>query len=197
MNTIREHLLLEHALRELETAERKLGMQNSITEESFQIFRKSVAKGLTKGRSISEILAACTYAAARRFGMPTKLEDIGEAFGVKRKSVARCYRMLISELEIAIPLPTYTPYVDDISNKIGLDSSVRESAEGILENAHKANLTLGKDPGGLAGAALYLACVVAGNGKTQKEIAGAAGVAEVTLRNQCLVLRRALDRTQP
>ena len=37
---------------------------------------------------------------------------------------------------------------------------------------------------GLAAAALYVACVMNGENKTQKDVAEAAGVTEVTIRNR-------------
>ena len=45
-------------------------------------------------------------------------------------------------------------------------------------------LTFGKDPSGMAGAALYIACLECGERVTQKKIAEAAGVTEVTIRNR-------------
>jgi len=50
----------------------------------------------------------------------------------------------------------------------------------------------GKDPMGIAAAALYLASISAGGSKTQKEISIASGVTEVTIRNRCAGLRKLL-----
>ena len=46
---------------------------------------------------------------------------------------------------------------------------------------------------GLAAAALYLSCVINGENKTQKDIAIAAGVTEVTIRNRYKGLKEALE----
>ena len=53
----------------------------------------------------------------------------------------------------------------------------------IVNEAKKKHTSNGKDPLGLAAAALYIACYKAGETKTQKDIADAAGVTEVTVRN--------------
>jgi transcription initiation factor TFIIB len=45
---------------------------------------------------------------------------------------------------------------------------------------------------GLAAAALYLACVMSGENTTQKVIALAAGVTEVTIRNRYKGLKESL-----
>jgi transcription initiation factor TFIIB len=50
---------------------------------------------------------------------------------------------------------------------------------------------------GLAAAALYIACLIKNEKKTQKDIAEAAGVTEVTVRNRYKSLRRQLDIELP
>jgi len=50
---------------------------------------------------------------------------------------------------------------------------------------------------GLAAAALYIACKQAGEKKTQKDIADAAGVTEVTVRNRFKNLKRQLRLELP
>ena len=66
------------------------------------------------------------------------------------------------------------------------------SAEPCLPSPEK-KLTAGKDPQGMAAAAIYIACVIEGEKKTQKEIAEAAGVTEVTVRNRYKGLRRSFN----
>jgi transcription initiation factor TFIIB len=48
----------------------------------------------------------------------------------------------------------------------------------------KKELSAGKDPMGLAATVLYLSCLTNGETRTQKDIADAAGVTEVTIRNR-------------
>ena len=48
----------------------------------------------------------------------------------------------------------------------------------------KKEISAGKDPMGLAATVLYLSCLTNGETRTQKDIADAAGVTEVTIRNR-------------
>lgn len=57
-------------------------------------------------------------------------------------------------------------------------------AVSILNNVIEIEHSVGKAPMGLAAAALYLSCVLNGASKTQKDIAMASGVTEVTIRNR-------------
>ena len=69
-----------------------------------------------------------------------------------------------------------------------------KKAVDILRKAKKIGVVAGKDPTGLAAAALYLACISEGGNKTQKEISEASGVTEVTIRNRCAGLKTFLEK---
>ncbi len=62
----------------------------------------------------------------------------------------------------------------------------------ILNEAKVQGISAGKDPMALAAAALYVACVLEGEKKTQKEIAEVANVTEVTVRNRYKGLKESL-----
>ena len=54
-------------------------------------------------------------------------------------------------------------------------------------------MTAGKDPTGLAAAAIYIAGIIEGERRTQREIAETATVTEVTVRNRYKELVRKLE----
>ncbi|MEM1742085.1 MAG: sigma factor-like helix-turn-helix DNA-binding protein, partial [Desulfurococcaceae archaeon] len=57
--------------------------------------------------------------------------------------------------------------------------------------------TAGKDPAGLAAAAVYIASLELGEKRTQKEVAQVAGVTEVTVRNRYKELVKELKLNVP
>ena len=59
----------------------------------------------------------------------------------------------------------------------------------ILKEAKKNRLPVGKTPRGVAGADLYIACMLAKEKRTQKDIAEGAGITEVTIRNRYSALK--------
>jgi len=63
----------------------------------------------------------------------------------------------------------------------------------ILKKAASKELTSGRGPTGLAAAALYIASVLCGERRTQREVAEIAGVTEVTIRNRYKELTKKLD----
>ena len=92
-------------------------------------------------------------------------------------------------------MPVVNPIkcISRISSIAELSEKTKRKAVEILDQATKIELSAGKDPMGLAAAALYLSCVINGENKTQKDIAIAAGVTEVTIRNRYKGLKEALE----
>ena len=62
----------------------------------------------------------------------------------------------------------------------------------IVDQALKQKLVSGRGPIGVVAAAVYIASVLNGEERTQKEIAEVAGVTEVTVRNRYRELKKAL-----
>lgn len=188
---------LAQAMTELDRLSDKLNTQGLIKENAAVIYRKALAKGLVRGRSIAAIVAASLYAACRDSKTPRSLQEIAEASLVDKKDVARCYRMLLRELNIKMPIASPMTYVFKIANGAGISGQCQGLAIKILREAGKKLVASGKDPMGLAAAALYIASVQNNEKKTQKSIAEAAGVTEVTVRNRYKTLKRQLGLELP
>jgi transcription initiation factor TFIIB len=188
---------LAQAMTELDRLSDKVSAPSAVKEKAALIYRKALDEGLVRGRSIAAIAAASLYAACRITGTPRNLREISRASLVKRKDVARCYRLLLRKLNIQMPIADPLIYISKISQKSDISGHVQSIAIQILNEAREKNISAGKDPMGLAAAALYIACKRAGEKKTQKEIADAAGVTEVTVRNRFKNLKKLLNLDVP
>ena len=62
-----------------------------------------------------------------------------------------------------------------------------------MSNVTKEEISAGKDPMGLAASSIYLSSIKTGETITQSNIAEAAGVTEVTVRNRAKELRNKLE----
>ena len=184
---------LRQAFSELDRLADKLSLSETVVEKAAYIYRKALEKGLVRGRSISALIAASLYAACRDTDTPRTLKDVAAACNIKKKDIARCYRLLIREMELKMPVVNPIRCISRISSKAGLSEKTKRRALLILKKAEAARNTAGKDPMGLAAAALYVACVLEGESKTQKDVAEAAGVTEVTIRNRYKGLKASLD----
>jgi transcription initiation factor TFIIB len=183
---------LAQAMAELDRLCDKLHISANIKERAAVIYRKALDSGLVRGRSISAIAAASLYAACRITQTPRTLREITHQSPIDKKDIARCYRLMLKDLNIQMPKPDAQLRVPKIAAKVGVGEKTQQTAVDILRRAEKIRTTAGKDPMGLAAAALYIACVINNEKRTQKVIADAAGVTEVTIRNRYKGLKDAL-----
>ena len=184
---------LRQALNELAKMKDKMGLADAVIEKAAYTYRKAMEKKLVRGRSIHGLIAACVYAACRNTETPRTLDDVADSINIRRKDVARCYRLIYKELDLKMPVADPTKGVARIASMANLSEKTKRKAMEILNKAKTIGMVAGKDPMGLAAAALYLACVSNGEIRSQKDISVAAGVTEVTIRNRCVGLRGLLD----
>jgi transcription initiation factor TFIIB len=182
---------------ELDRLSGKINISPPIKEKAALIYRKALDKGLVRGRSISAIAAASLYAACRKSGLPRSLREITEASLVDKKDVARCYRLLLQELDFHMPVSDPLSYISKIAGNNGVSGKTQGTAIAILKEARRRRVSAGKDPMGMAAASLYIACLQNNEKITQKDIAEAAGVTEVTVRNRYKALKRQLNLEIP
>jgi transcription initiation factor TFIIB len=178
------------ALGELSQFSEKLSIPVAVTDEAARICKKSMGRGLARGRPLSRVAAASRYAACREREVPATLADVSAASGVGRKVLAGCYRMLVTELDLKIPVADPAECLAEVASRTRVSPKVEADAREILSKAEKAGITAGVNPAGLAASALYLAALLNACYLTQAGAAEAAGVKEVTVRNQFKRLRK-------
>jgi transcription initiation factor TFIIB len=184
---------LQKAFSMLSRIKDRLGLPNHVTEKAAYTYRKAQERGLIRGDTIGSVLAASIYAAARQSGVLRTLEDISEVSDIKPGEVARSYRRIISELDIKVPLIDLRKYIVKVANNLNFDEKIKRKALELMEQAQKNNLVVGKDPISMAASILYLVNLAERKPRTQADIAKAAGVTEVTVRNRSKELRKKLD----
>ena len=184
---------LAFALSELSKMSSSLNLPKNILETASVIYRKAVKKRLIRGRSIQGVTAAALYMSCRQCGVARTLDEIAHVSTVNKKEIGRSYRFMVKELETFVPPSTPSYYISRFSNQLGLAGKVETIALRALQVAGRMRLTSGRGPTGIAAAATYIASVLAGEKRTQREIAEIANVTEVTIRNR---YKELLDRLE-
>jgi transcription initiation factor TFIIB len=186
------HRNLIQAFSELGRLRDKLGLSDAIMEKAAYYYRKAQERHLVRGRSISSLLAAAVYAACREGEASRTLNDISKACDVRRKAISRSYRILVTELDIRVPLVDPIKCIARIANGMKLTEKTKRISMTTLNDLNAKGVSAGKNPMGLAAAILYMSCIANDEGKTQKAIADASGVTEVTIRNRIKDLKARL-----
>jgi transcription initiation factor TFIIB len=161
-----------------------LHLPRRIKEQAIEIYRQALKEDLIRGQTIDGFVAASIYAACRQAKIPRSLKEVAELSTQDIKTVSRIYRQILRELDIRMPIDYPMKFVPRIANLIKVKPTTDQLTVEILKRAHKEKTLAGKDPRGMAAAALYLACKHNNEECTQKEISDAAGITEVTLRNR-------------
>ncbi|MEM1542085.1 MAG: transcription initiation factor IIB [Ignisphaera sp.] len=181
------------ALNELERVAEQLNLPRFVKEEAAIIYRRAIERELVRGRAIESMVAAALYAACRIHGVPRTLDEISKYTKSSRKDIARCYRLLVRELSLKIPIVDATEYAQRIASMLGLSGATAKLAVDIIQKARELGITAGRDPAGIAAASVYIAALINDERRTQKEVAAAAGVTEVTVRNRYKELTKVLN----
>jgi len=160
-----------------------LGINENIKQRGAEIFRECEKYKMMRGRTTTVFSAACLYAACREQGTSKTLTDFTNACYARRSDISAYYRLIIKTLDIKPNIMSPVSYISRIgSNTIPpISVKTQQQAVRLLEALDGKE---GKDPVGLAAAALYYCCCLKGWDYTQRTIALAAGITEVTIRNR-------------
>ncbi len=181
------------ALSALDRMASSMGLPQTVRETAAMIYRKAALKKLTRGRSIEGVTAAALYAACRQCHVPRTLNEISNIAKIRRKEIGKTYRFITRKLELKLMPTSPQDYISRFCSELKLSGDVQAKTLEILKKAASEELTSGRGPTGMAAAALYIASVLCGERRTQREVADIAGVTEVTIRNRYKELAGKLD----
>ena len=183
----------QQAFSELHILKDKLALSDATVEKCAYIYRKAQEIGLIRGRTIPGIVGSAVYIACRELQIPKTLREIAVAGNIRRRVLSRTYRILTSELDIKIPIIDPVKCIVKVANKSSLNEKTKRQAIDLMNMIAKREISAGKNPMALAATVLYISCLNTGVNIRQADIAYAAGISEVTLRNRIKDLKDKLN----
>jgi transcription initiation factor TFIIB len=186
---------LRHAFSQLNLLKDKLGLSDTIVEKTAYIYRKAKERRLTRGRTVSAILAAAVYIACRELGVPRTLQDIADVSNSRPKEISRGYRLLYFKLGLKVPMVDPMKCIAKVASRAQVSETIKRHAINMMRNVIAEEKSAGKNPMGLAAAVLYLSSLKYeqknnNNNISQTQLSHAAGVTEVTIRNRAKDLKK-------
>jgi len=175
---------LMFAMGELQRMASYLNLPKNLQERVANYYERLIEKALIRGRSTEAILAALIYYVTKEAGVPRTFDEIAEAAGVEKREIGRAYRYVARELGLKILPANPQDYVIRFASVLGLSNKVKDRALEILKKAEEVGALSGKGPTGVAAAIIYIASVLEGERRTQREIAEKCKLTEVTIRNR-------------
>ena len=184
---------LRVALQEFDKIQSKLSLSDPVIERASLFYRKAIERNLIRGRTVKSIAAACLYASCKDLECNRSLNEIAKQFVIQRKELARAYRILFRELGFTVSVVDPIKSINKIASKIGISEKTIRKAIHILDAAQAAGIVSGKNPEIMAATAIYAACVITGELKSQVAIAEVAGTSTVSIRNRIHEFKIKLD----
>jgi len=163
-----------------------LGLPDNARETAAIILKKLFSVLQPRQNKLMTLAIISVVLASRKHGIPIRVREITEKFGVSEDE----YWKLMSEIHMKVNLNEVKAYIDprkflpQIIYNLHLSQNVYLLSSKIIDILKKNGLTEGKDPAGIAAAVVYISSIIMNEKKTQREVAQAANVTEVTIRNR-------------
>jgi transcription initiation factor TFIIB len=166
-----------------------LGVPDYIIETAWKIYSEVAKQKLTMGRSIQAFTMASLYAAIRIHNFPRLLEEVVEKSLISMRKVHQSLGLIIQHVlpKLGYMYRPISPrsLVFRFGNDLDLSINIQKQAADCLKEAARGGMIrIGKDPKGLAAAALYIVAKKTTEKKTQTQFAEVARITEVTLRTR-------------
>lgn len=174
----------------LEELAAELSLSDESRTRAADLFGDAATKGLTDGRPMELTVAAVLYIACRNSEEPRPLVEFADKTDHTKQRVDVIARQIQRDLNLNQPICTPDQYVPFLIERLDLEYQVEQKVQRVLEKIQGTKLVNGKNPVGVAGAALYQ---VASDEITQREAALVTGVTEETIRVRVKDLRVMLD----
>ncbi len=163
-----------------------LGMPDNVKETAGIIVKHIFSSLNPRHSKIKVYVVAAVIYAAKIHGIPIRAKELLPKLGISEDE----YWRAVSDLNFKVKLPNIKVYLDpraflpSIVSNLGLSQKVYLLASMMIDAMKRRGYTEGKDPAGIAAAAVYVASIISNEKRTQKTIAKAANVTEVTIRNR-------------
>ncbi|WP_251328829.1 transcription initiation factor IIB [Haloplanus pelagicus] len=184
---------LRQALGEIERMASALGLPENVRETASVIYRRALEEDLLPGRSIEGVATSALYAAARQAGVPRTIDEMARVSRVEAEEFKRTYRYVVRELTLEVAPADPVSYVTRFASELDLSDEAERLAREMLDAAKERGVHSGKNPVGLAAAAVYAAPLLTNESVTQDEVSAVADISEVTIRNRYRELLEAYD----
>jgi transcription initiation factor TFIIB len=164
-------------------------------EDALLYYNNAVGKGLTKGRSIKEMIVACVYVVCKSSSIPRTLTEISQIVQANEIFASKCYRLLTRELRITHVRFKPSIFIRKIADVADIqERTVRESIDMLLAIQNESIFS-GKNLLSMAAAILYMICRKHKQKISQAKIATAANINIMTLRKRLLEVRTVVMNT--
>lgn len=194
-HTETDNRTLNRSFTELADMAQQLDADSETRTTAKSILRDAHSNEFFRGRSVESTVAAALYIASRVHQDPRSMSEVITSSNVHSDAELR-YTVNALQRQFSIPVPPAPPstfidrYAETLDQQISdnVTDTIVADAHQYLEDADEHFLS-GRDPTGIAAAALYLSCLYHNVHITQSTISDIADTSDVTIRKNYKELR--------
>lgn len=161
----------------------RLGLEGDLVDRACRLASEGHNANLACGRSIEVVATAAVLATCREQGLPVTASQLTEWADVNQSLLYRVYHEVVDEAGVKPTLVEPVEYVPQLVSELELSSAVEQEARELALEAQAEVIHVGRDPKGFAGSAVYAVGKRHEYWTTQPDVADAADVSVVTIRN--------------
>lgn len=193
-NTLREskEITLQNGKRLINEMASQLRLNQHCMDTAFNFYKLAVQRGLTRGRKIRQVIAACLYLVCRTEGTPHMLLDLCDIVHDDA-----CYISSLGKLAmkfaylLCIKLPEIDPglFIPRFAQKLDFGEKTHEvtlTALRLVQRMNRDWMATGRRPSGLCGAALLVAARMYDFQRSLDDIVKVVKIGKTTLRKRML-----------
>jgi len=115
-------------------------------------------KGKSNNTPMEVVIAVAYYIACREMDIPRTLKELSEISNTDEKRISKFYRNSILELDLKVPLADPLKMIVKIANICKTSEKTKRYAISLMNDILYKKLFTSKDPMGMAGSIVYIAC---------------------------------------
>jgi len=168
----------------------QIHVSKQVQQESTELFSLVEDNEKLKGKKLILKVASCIMIASRKSQLPKNMKDILKGADISKKELSRCYRLILRK--VCPKLKTHlkpSQCITQIASSLSLSGEIEDKCKQVAEYLREKEYLTGRSPFTIAGAAVYMVAQVCGTHKKSfREIALAAKLADVTIKNAFKIL---------
>lgn len=173
------------AMSEIKRVCTNLSLPVIVAETAAILYKKIQKMNVFRGRSINAFVGACLYLSSRINKVPRSLTDVHvEMATISEREMMISCRFLINYLKIKLPRISAILMLSRYTNILSISQVSTIYAKNLIKEFETRTNTTGKDPKGIIGAAIYVACKETGEFRGKTKITNVCGINECTLRSR-------------
>ena len=181
------------ALDRLDKLKDNLAVSDTVAEMAAHIYRKAWKSGVVRHRYPTPYVAVAMYAACKYTSTLRTIEEIAKASNISRKKFQKAYTRFVLDMDMKVPQIDTIQCVARIASNASITERTKRYAIKILNETMGHDDLVSRRPISLAVAALYLACVKNGDGKTWQDIAEAANCGTMHISKTAKILNNLIN----